>query len=347
MEKKMVKVSAIGAVCMAMVVSGDIQARDQIQVVGSSTVYPFSTMVAEEFGRAGKFKAPVIESTGTGGGFKLFCAGVGDRFADISNASRRIKKTEVEMCATNGVSHIVEVKIGYDGVVLASSRSVKAMQMTLKDIFMALARQIPDKSGKLIDNPHRTWKEVNPDLPDVKIRVLGPPPTSGTRDAFVELAMEGGCKSIPELKELVKKDEKQLKPVCHGIREDGAYVEAGENDNLIVQKLGADSDSLGIFGYSFLDQNQDHLQGNAVEGVQPTFDNIAKGSYPISRPMYIYIKKSHVGMVPGIAEYVAEFTSERAWGGDGYLAERGLIPMPEAERKKFVEDARVMRKLEM
>ncbi|MBF0349161.1 MAG: PstS family phosphate ABC transporter substrate-binding protein [Magnetococcales bacterium] len=334
--------------CMggALLLPGTVQARDQIQIVGSSTVYPFATTVAEEFGRASKFKAPVIESTGTGGGFKLFCSGVGDRFADISNASRRIKKSEVETCAANGVSDITEIKIGYDGIVLANARSAKPMSLTLKDVFMALARQVPGKDGKMVDNPNQTWKEVNADLPDVKIRVLGPPPTSGTRDAFAELAMEGGCKAIPELKELVKKDEKQLKPVCHSVREDGAYVEAGENDNLIVQKLIADPQSLGVFGYSFLDQNQDQLQGSVVGGIKPTFDNIANGSYPVSRPLFIYIKKAHLGMVPGIAEYVAEFSSERAWGSNGYLAERGLIPMPDEERKKFAEDAKTMRKLE-
>ncbi|MBF0148178.1 MAG: PstS family phosphate ABC transporter substrate-binding protein [Magnetococcales bacterium] len=340
--------SALAAICMsaALLLPGTARARDQIQIVGSSTVYPFATMVAEEFGRSSKFKAPVIESTGTGGGFKLFCSGVGDRFADISNASRRIKKTEVDTCAANGVTEITEIKVGYDGIVLANARSAKPMSLTLKDIFMALARQVPGKDGTMVDNPYQTWKEVNADLPDMKIRVLGPPPTSGTRDAFAELAMEGGCKAIPELKELVKKDEKQLKPVCHGIREDGAYVEAGENDNLIVQKLVADPQSLGVFGYSFLDQNQDQLQGSVVGGITPTFENIASGSYPVSRPLFIYIKKAHLGMVPGIAEYVAEFSSERAWGRDGYLAERGLIPMPDEERKKFAEDAKTMRKLE-
>ncbi|MBF0172586.1 MAG: PstS family phosphate ABC transporter substrate-binding protein [Magnetococcales bacterium] len=340
--------SALAVICMsaALLLPGTARARDQIQIVGSSTVYPFATMVAEEFGRSSKFKAPVIESTGTGGGFKLFCSGVGDRFADISNASRRIKKTEVDTCAANGVTEITEIKVGYDGIVLANARSAKPMSLTLKDIFMALARQVPGKDGTMVDNPYQTWKEVNADLPDMKIRVLGPPPTSGTRDAFAELAMEGGCKAIPELKELVKKDEKQLKPVCHGIREDGAYVEAGENDNLIVQKLVADPQSLGVFGYSFLDQNQDQLQGSVVGGITPTFENIASGSYPVSRPLFIYIKKAHLGMVPGIAEYVAEFSSERAWGRDGYLAERGLIPMPDEERKKFAEDAKTMRKLE-
>lgn len=337
---------AVGMGCTLMV-PGDLQARDQIQIVGSSTVYPFATTVAEEFSRASKFKAPVIESTGTGGGFKLFCSGVGDRFADISNASRRIKKTEFDTCAANGVVDITEIKIGYDGIVLANSRSVKRMNLTLKDIFTALARQVPDKDGKLVDNPNQTWKDVNADLPDIKIRVLGPPPTSGTRDAFAELAMEGGCESYPALKELVKKDSKQLKPVCHSVREDGAYVEAGENDNLIVQKLESDSSSIGVFGYSFLDQNQDKLQGSIINGIEPAFENIAKGSYPIARPLFIYVKKAHVGMVPGIAEYVAEFTSERAWGNDGYLAERGLIPMPDKERAQFAADGKSMVKLEM
>lgn len=342
-------VSALAAVCVgvSLLVSSNALARSQIQVVGSSTVYPFATTVAEEFGRSGKVKTPVVESTGTGGGFKLFCAGVGERFPDIANASRRIKKTEMETCVANGVSVITEVKIGYDGIMLANSKHAKVMNLTLKDIFLALARQIPGKDGKMVNNPNQTWKEVNADLPSVKIRVLGPPPTSGTRDAFAEMAMEGGCKAFPELKELIKKDEKQLKPVCHSIREDGVYVEAGENDNLIVQKLEADPNSLGIFGYSFLDQNRDQLQGSVVGGKAPSFDNIANGSYPLSRPLFIYIKKAHLGMVPGIEGYVAEFTSERAWGTEGYLAQRGLIPMPDGERKKYADDAKVMHKLEL
>ncbi|MEO5326863.1 MAG: PstS family phosphate ABC transporter substrate-binding protein [Magnetococcus sp. THC-1_WYH] len=342
--KSTLRSSVLMAACTGVVllIPGQAQARDQIQIVGSSTVYPFATTVAEEFGRAGKFKAPVIESTGTGGGFKLFCGGVGDRFADISNASRRIKKSEVETCAANGVKEIVEIKIGYDGIVLASSSGAKPMNLTLKDIFTALARQVPGKDGQMINNPNKTWKDVNANLPDMKIRVLGPPPTSGTRDAFAELAMEGGCKAYSELKELVKKDEKQLKPICHSLREDGAYVEAGENDNLIVQKLEADPTSLGVFGYSYLEQNQDKLQGNPVGEVKPTFDNIASGTYPVSRPLFFYVKKAHIGMVPGIVEYTAEFASERAWGQEGYLTGKGLIPMPDAERQKFAEDAKTL-----
>lgn len=348
-NKVALRLAAMVALCtgVSLLAPGTVQARDQIQIVGSSTVYPFATTVAEEFGRIGKFKAPVIESTGTGGGFKLFCAGVGERFPDVTNASRRIKKTEMETCAASGVTEITEIKIGYDGIVLANARSTNPVSLTLKDIFIALVRQVPGKDGKMVDNPNQTWKEVNPNLPDHKIRVLGPPPTSGTRDAFVELAMEGGCKAIPKLQELVKKDEKQLKPVCHSIREDGAYVEAGENDNLIVQKLVSDPNSVGIFGYSFLDQNQDQLQGSVVDGITPSFENIAKGLYPVSRPLFIYVKKAHLGMVPGIAEYVAEFTSTRAWGNEGYLAERGLIPLPDDEQKKFAEDAKTMRKLEL
>ncbi len=312
-------------------------ARDYISIVGSSTVYPFATVVAEQFGRTTDFKTPKIESTGSGGGLKLFCAGVGVEHPDITNASRRIKSSEVDNCESNGVNEIVEVKIGYDGIVLANSTDADVVTLGLKDIFLALAKDVPDPSGaeKLVPNPYETWKDVNPALPAKAIEVLGPPPTSGTRDAFVELAMEGGCKKFDWIKAIKKQDKKRYKAICHGIREDGRYVEAGENDNLIVQKLDSNPDAFGVFGFSFLDQNSDKLQGSIVDGVQPTFENIADGSYPVSRPLYFYVKKAHVGAIPGLSEYVAEFTSEEAWGPDGYLADRGLIPMPDEERKMF------------
>ncbi|MBF0625530.1 MAG: PstS family phosphate ABC transporter substrate-binding protein [Magnetococcales bacterium] len=338
--------TAAAVICGAlMLTSGPAEARDQIRIVGSSTVYPFATAVAEQFGRSSSFKSPVVESTGSGGGLKLFCAGVGEGHPDITNSSRRIKESEVKQCADNGAKEITEVKVGFDGIVLANSRSATLMKLELSDIFLALAREVPVK-GKMVPNPYKTWKEVNANLPDLAIRVLGPPPTSGTRDAFVELAMEGGCSTFPEIK-AEKKDEKKFKALCHSIREDGAYVEAGENDNLIVQKLVADPQSLGIFGYSFLDQNQDRLQGSVVGEVAPTFDNIASGKYPVSRSLYVYVKKAHVGMVPGIKEFLGEFTSERAWGEEGYLAERGLIPMPAAERERYRKDAAELNNLKM
>jgi phosphate transport system substrate-binding protein len=311
--------------------------RDYINVVGSSTVYPFATVVAEQFGKTTSFKTPKIESTGSGGGFKLFCAGVGVKHPDITNASRAIKDSEKKKCKGNGVTEIVEVKIGYDGIVLANSKKSSAFKVSRKDIFLALAKEIPDPAGgeKLIPNPHKTWKDVNPSLPANKIEVLGPPPTSGTRDAFVELAMEAGAKKFDWIKAMKKKDKNQYKRICHTVREDGAYVEAGENDNLIVQKLQANPNALGIFGFSFLDQNTDVIQGSFVDGVPPTFDAIADGTYPVSRPLFFYVKKAHVDMIPGIKEYLKEFTSEKAWGPDGYLSEKGLIPMPDDERKKI------------
>lgn len=314
-------------------------ARDQIQIVGSSTVFPFSTAVAEQFGRSTDFKTPIVESTGSGGGLKLFCGGAGLNTPDITNASRRIKESEVALCSKNGVAEIVEVKIGYDGIVLASARGGDPVVLTTRQIFLALARQIPINDA-LVDNPNKTWKDVDAALPAVKIEVLGPPPTSGTRDAFVELAMESGAKSFPFLKALKKTDKKAFKAVAHALREDGAYVEAGENDNLIVQKLVANPDALGIFGFSFLDQNADRVAGAKVNGVAPTFDAIADGAYPISRSLYFYVKKAHVGDVPGLKEFVEEFLSNRASGEEGYLAEKGLIPLPDADRKT-VRDAAV------
>lgn len=314
-------------------------ARDYISIVGSSTVYPFATVVAEQFGKTTSFKTPKIESTGSGGGLKLFCAGVGVQHPDITNASRRIKKSEFESCQKNGVQDVVEVKIGYDGIVVANDRSAQPMKLTTKDLYLALAKDVPDPkgSGKLVPNPYKTWKDVNAELPAVKIEVLGPPPTSGTRDAFLELVMEEGADQFECVKKL---DKKAFKAAVHTIREDGAYIEAGENDNLIVQKLQANPNALGIFGFSFLDQNQDKIQGSFIEGVQPTFDAIADGSYPVSRPLFFYVKKAHVGTIPGMTEYIGEFTSEKTWGPDGYLADKGMIPMPDAERQKFSKQAK-------
>jgi phosphate transport system substrate-binding protein len=320
--------------------------RDYISIVGSSTVYPFATVVAETFGKTTSYKTPKIESTGSGGGLKLFCAGVGVEHPDVTNASRRIKKTEYEMCQKNGVTGIVEVKIGYDGIVLANAKKAESFELSRKDVFLALAAKVPGaKEGELIENPYKTWKDVNPALPNTKIEVLGPPPTSGTRDAFVELAMEGGCKKIDWIKAMKQKDKKAYKALCHTIREDGAFIEAGENDNLIVQKLEANPAALGIFGFSFLDQNADKVKGSLVDGVAPTFEAIADGSYPVSRPLFFYVKKAHIGKVPGIKEYLAEFTAEKAWGDEGYLADKGMIPMPTAERAEFASNVKELKSL--
>ena len=343
--KSMNKKSIIAAAALSVVMSSGVgasSARDYISIVGSSTVYPFATVVAEQYGKTTSYKTPKIESTGSGGGLKLFCAGVGVEHPDITNASRAIKKSEIETCHKNGVKDIVEMKIGYDGIALASSKADKPMNLTLKDIFLALAKNVPDPKGgeKLVANPYTTWKQVNKDLPDTKIEVLGPPPTSGTRDAFAELAMEGGCKQIGWIHDMKKKDKKMFKSTCMTLREDGAYIEAGENDNLIVQKLVANPAALGIFGFSYLDQNRDKIIGNPINGVAPAFETIASGEYPVSRPLFFYVKKAHVGVIPGMKEYLAEFTSEKAWGDEGYLADRGLIPMPKAERAKYAKIAK-------
>ncbi len=339
--------SALIGAGMIASTTGAALADDQIQIVGSSTVFPFATTVAERFGKSTDFKTPVVESTGSGGGLKLFCAGVGLDTPDITNASRRIKASEVEKCAANGVTDIVEVKVGYDGIVMANSRQAAQMELSLQDIFLALAKDVPNGQGELQANPYKTWKDVNAALPDVKIEVMGPPPTSGTRDAFVELAMEGGCKQFDWIKALKKSDKPAYKALCHTIREDGAFIEAGENDNLIVQKLQANADAMGIFGFSFLDQNDDVIQGSKINGVAPEFELIADGSYPVSRSLFFYVKADHVGKVDGMAEFLAEFTSQAASGEDGYLADKGLIPMPEAERAEWADKAKNLTKLEM
>jgi len=318
--------TALAAVILAATAVA-AEARDQIRIVGSYTVFPFSTAVAEEFGKTSGFKTPIVESTGTGGGMKLFCGGVGVDHPDITNASRVIKESEVKLCAENDVAEIVEVKIGFDGIVIANARASGQIDITLQQVFLALAKEVP-VGGQLVANPFKTWSDIDGSLPDVAIEVLGPPPTSGSRDAFVELAMEGGCKGLPEIDALKESDEKRHKGVCQTIREDGAFVEAGENDNLIIQKLEANPDAFGVFGYSFLDQNLDRLQGSMIAGVEPTFEAIAAGDYPVSRSLYFYVKKAHLGVVPGIAEFVAEFTSDKAMGEEGYLAGKGLIPLP-------------------
>jgi phosphate transport system substrate-binding protein len=337
---------------VGLAVAGTAQAqssRDYISVVGSSTVYPFTTTVAEQFGRAGKFKTPKVESTGTGGGIKIFCAGLGPQHSDVANASRRIKTSEVEQCAKNGVKDILEVKIGYDGIVLANAKGAPQYNLTRKDVFLALAKKIPDpaNTSALIDNTAKIWKDVNPSLPAKKIEVLGPPPTSGTRDAFLELVMESGCSTFSWIKELKEVDEKRFKAVCHGIREDGAYIDAGENDNVIVQKLGANPNAVGIFGYSFLEENLNTLHGATVDGVTPTFENIASSKYPVSRALFIYVKKAHIGVIPGLAEFVQEFTSDKAFGDEGYLVDKGLVPLPAAEAKKVRADVSSMKSLKL
>lgn len=359
----------------ASAVGGTVCARDHINIVGSSTVYPFATVVAEQFGKSTLFKTPKIESTGSGGGLKLFCAGVGVEHPDITNASRRIEVSEVANCAKNGVTGIIEVKVGYDGIVFAQSIKGQLIDLTRKEIFMALGKQVPDPgTGKLVDNPNKTWKDVNPALPAIDIQVMGPPPTSGTRDAFAELGLGGGAGGFPVLEKLRKlpaddavaikaamdrlgiprdvydrmKEKKGTPPrgrdlfkaVAHAVREDGAFIEAGENDNLIVQKLEVNPRTFGLFGYSFLEQNVDKVRGIGIDGVEPTFENISGGEYPVSRALFFYVKKAHMDSIPGMKEYLEEFTSEKAWGEEGYLVDKGMIPMPDEERRKFREDVK-------
>ena len=318
-----------------------VTSRDQINVVGSSTVYPFSTVVAENFGNKTGIKVPKIESTGSGGGMKLFCKGLGTGHPDITNASRRIKKNEFNQCKENGID-VVEIKVGYDGIVIANSKKAKLLNLTKRQIFLALAKQVPEgnkEGGSLVDNPNKKWSDIDPNLPNKKIEVLGPPPTSGTRDAFNELAIEGGCKTFPKLKAIKKQDKKKYKAICRAVREDGAFIEAGENDNLIVQKLVENENAFGVFGFSFLIENEDKIQGSTVDGMAPTMETIADKSYGVSRPLYFYVKLAHVDIIPGIREFLAEYTSDDSWGPGGYLEERGMIPMPENEREFFKKNA--------
>ena len=335
---------------VALCLSPLAQAENKtINIVGSSTVYPFSTVVAERFAQISGNATPKVESTGSGGGMKLFCAATGAGTPDISNASRRMKQSEQKLCDENGVTDVLEVKIGYDGIVIAQSLAGEAMPLTREDVFLALAKQIDDGSGNLIDNPHQTWRDVNAALPAVAIRVYGPPPTSGTRDAFSELVLEKGCDaSSAMLQALKKSDKKKHQAVCHAIREDRVYIESGENDNLIIQKLGAAPDALGVFGYSFLEENSDKVRGLPVEGVEPEFDAIAAGDYPVSRPLFFYVKKAHLGKTAGLEEFVDFFVQSEVMGEDGFLTERGLIPLPGNEYQQVtgaVGDRRNMPRL--
>ncbi len=316
------------------------QARDQIHIVGSSTVYPFATTVAEEFGKTTQHPSPIVESTGTGGGLKLFCGGVGESFPDIANASRPIKDSERKLSFDNGVKDITEIKIGFDGIVLANDRKAPLFDLTKDQIFAALAKQIV-WDGKLIDNPNKSWNDIDPALPAVKIEVYGPPTTSGTRDAFVELVMEKACVDQEAFK-AVWPDEDSRKKNCHLIREDGAYIEAGENDNLIVQKLKSNPDALGIFGYSFLEENTDSVQGSKIAGIAPAFEAIADGSYPISRALFMYVKDAHVPVIKGLAAFVQEAVSDKAASDEGYLTAKGLIPLPADELKEMQKRAETL-----
>jgi phosphate transport system substrate-binding protein len=322
--------SALALAATGMVAAGGAEARDQIRIVGSSTVYPFTTAVAEQFGKTSGMKTPVVESTGTGGGMKLFCAGVGESHPDATNASRRLKKGEFESCQKAGVKDIVEITVGYDGISVAQSKQGGPLKLTLAQMFLAIAKEVPGPDGKLVANPNKTWSDIDKSLPNIKIEVLGPPPTSGTRDALHELLLEPGAEQIAAMKELKKADARAFEKAWKSLREDGAYIEAGENDNVIVAKLEANKSAFGIFGYSFLEENSAKLRGVPLDGVTPEYDNIASGKYKGSRLLYVYVKKQHVGLVPGLDKFAAEYVSPKAIGEDGYLAKKGLVTLPKA-----------------
>jgi len=321
LNKALTTVALAGSVAA---MSAPAMARDTISIVGSSTVYPFATVVAERFGTKTDFPTPKLESTGSGGGMKLFCQGIGTQHPDITNASRRMKPSEYDLCQNNGVNDITEFRIGSDGIVIASSNKAENLELTLEQLFLALGKKVPNPENEkeLIPNPYQKWSEIDSDLPNVAIRVMGPPPTSGTRDSFNELALQGGCEDLPAVADM---SEDEMETVCQSIREDGAFIEAGENDNLIVQKLIDDTEMYGVFGYSFLEENADRLQAATLGGVEPTNEAIATDKYPVARSLFFYVKKAHVGVIPGIKEYVEEFVSPAAMGQNGYLKSVGLI----------------------
>jgi phosphate transport system substrate-binding protein len=307
---------------------GDAASRQQIRVVGSSTVYPFSRAVAERFAQANpNFAAPIVESTGTGGGLNLFCGGVGPEHPDVANASRRIKASEIEQCNRNGVNQIIEVPVGIDGLALIESAQRRTgFQLSARDVYAALAANPFGRAQSA-----QTWRDVNPSLPAVPIRVYGPPPTSGTRDSFAELILDPGCNSDPAMQALKAEDEDRHKQVCTQIREDGAYIEAGENDNLLVQRVSENQGAVGVLGFSFLEENSSRVQGIPINGVAPSSETISNFTYPGARIMYIYVKGEHLAAIPGLREFLAAWPG--AWGPGGYLAQHGLVPLPEDRRQ--------------
>lgn len=328
--KALLSATAVASVAFA----GAAIARDQVKVVGSSTVFPYTQGVAEQYANKTGSAAPVLESTGTGGGFKVFCGGIGPDFPDLTGASRAIKDSEKELCKTNGVTDVTEILIGYDGLSVAHSQQGPALALTNEQIFKALAAELPDGNGGFVANPNKMWSDIDSSLPAIAITVFGPPPTSGTRDAFVELSMHEGCKDLPGMADLKKADGDKWNQICSRMRQDGPFIEAGENDNLIVQRLQADPNALGIFGYSFLYENQDTLKPVSIDGVDPSPESIASGDYALSRPLFNYVKNAHRGVIPGLNEFLTEYVSEDSIGDGGYLAERGLVPLPADLREK-------------
>ena len=333
----------LAAAIAAISIPAAADARTQMRAVGSSTVYPFAKAVAERISRANpRLGTPIIESTGTGAGMKLFCAGVGEKFPDVENASRRMKASEAKQCAANGVTQVTEIQVGIDGVSFATAKNSPLNGVSQRDIYMAIAKT---PFGK--PNRAKTWRDVNGKLPAIPIRVYGPPPTSGTRDALGELLMTPPCEANPAMAAMKKSDESKFKAICTGVREDGAYIEAGENDNLIVQKIEANAGTIGIFGYSYLEENLNRLKGIAINGVTPTYDSISSFKYPGARPLYIYIKNAHAGAIPAVRAYAAEFTKESAFGPNGYLRKSGMIAAPNGIRARSQQAARGLKPLNL
>ena len=349
MKNNFVALTAVAGIAGAVVASPAL-ARDQLKIVGSSTVFPYTQAVAEEFANKTGKKPPVVESTGTGGGMKIFCQGIGEAHPDITGASRAMKKSEFDLCAKNGVTNVTEIQVGFDGLSMANSRKGKAIDLTRAQVFQALAAEVP-VDGKLVKNPYKKWSDIDKSLPAIDIVAYGPPPTSGTRDAFVELAMHKGCGKLAYFKEqkkaLDKKAYKKLiKTKCTSMRQDGPFIEAGENDNLIVQRLEADPNAVGIFGYSFLYENLDKLQAVKMEGVEPTFESIGDKSYPVSRPLFFYVKNDHRKVIGGMNDFIAEYTSSGAMGNGGYLTERGLVVLSDDKLKEMQARAKDSKKMD-
>ncbi len=317
--------------------------RDYVVITGSSTAYPFATVVAERVGKTTGFRTPQVNAFGSGGGIRQFCGGIGPRYPDIVLASRRMRPTEVTDCHQNRVLELVELKFGYDGIIIAAADKVgPKLSLTPRDIYQAIARDVPDPDGgqTLVRNPHRTWKQINPALPDVPVKVYGPPPTSGTRDVLAELGMERGCLSFPLLSTMRGEDPARFRAACHAVREDGAYIDSGENDNIIIKKILADPAAVGIFGFNFYDQNLDRVRAAQVNGVAPTWETIFDQVYPLSRPLYLYVKSAHLGWIPGLEAFLKELINEGTWGENGYLSERGLVPLTRDERDEYAEKVR-------
>ena len=327
----MKKYLTLSGVIFSLLFSTTAQARDTLSLAGSSTVLPFARIIAEQLGKNPNFKTPVVESGGSSVGKKGVCDGVGTKFIDIGNASSRMKTKELAYCEKNGVK-LTEIKVGYDGIVVANSKKGKVLNISKADLGKALTAKVAI-NGKMVDNPYKKWSEINPSLPNVEIRVYGPPTTSGTRASYAEMVNEKGyCKKDDKAKAALKAAGMKAKK-CRAMRTDGAFIEAGEQDNLIVQKLNEDITAYGIFGFSYLDQNSDTLQGAVISKTAPTFENIASNNYSVSRALYYYVKHQHIGVVPGIKEYMAEWTKH--WGDEGALSDAGMIPMPKSERAKY------------